>query len=70
MAHGTAELGHGHSIAAWTAVLVAILGVSIVTLGVFFDMAILNIAGSVITVISIFLGTVLARLGYGVAGKK
>jgi len=70
MAHGTEELGHGHSIAAWTAVLVAILGVSIVTLGVCFDMAILNIGGSVITVISFFLGPVLARLGYGVAGKK
>ena len=70
MAHGTEELGHGHSIAAWTAVLVAILGVSVLTLGVFLEVSALTIVGSAITVISIFVGPVLARLGYGVAGKK
>jgi hypothetical protein len=70
MAHGTEELGHGHSIAAWTAVLVAILGVSVLTLGVCLEVTALTIVGSAITVISIFLGPVLARLGYGVAGKK
>jgi hypothetical protein len=70
MAHEAEELGHGHSIAAWTAVLVAILGVSILTLGVCLEISALTVVGSVITVISIFLGPVLARLGYGVAGKK
>jgi len=70
MAHKAEELGHGHSIAAWTAVLVAILGVSTLTLGVCLEISALTVVGSVITVISIFLGPVLARLGYGVAGKK
>jgi hypothetical protein len=70
MSHGNEELGHGHSVAAWTAVIVAIIGVSVVTLGVVLEISVLNIIGSAITVISIFLGPVMAKLGYGVAGKK
>jgi len=70
MSHGNEELGHGHSVAAWTAVIVAIIGVSVVTLGVVLETSVLNIIGSAITMISIFLGPVMAKLGYGVAGKK
>jgi hypothetical protein len=70
MSHGNEELGHGHSVAAWTAVIVAIIGVSVLTLGVVLEISVLNIIGSAITVISIFLGPVMAKLGYGVAGKK
>jgi hypothetical protein len=70
MSHGNEELGHGHSVAAWTAVFVAIIGVSVLTLGVVLEISVLNIIGSAITMISIFLGPVMAKLGYGVAGKK
>ena len=70
MSHGNEELGHGHSVAAWTAVIVAIIGVSVLTLGWVLEINVLNIIGSAITVISIFLGPVMAKLGYGVAGKK
>jgi len=70
MAHGTDELSHGHSVAAWSAVIVAILGVTVVTLGVCLPMDSLTVVGSVITVVSFFVGPVLAKLGYGVAGKK
>jgi len=70
MSHGNEELGHGHSVAAWTAVIVAIIGVSVLTLGVVLEISVLNIIGSAITAISIFLGPVMAKLGYGVAGKK
>jgi hypothetical protein len=70
MSHGNEELGHGHSVAAWTAVIVAIIGVSVLTLGVVLEISVLNIIGSAITVISIFLGPAMAKLGYGVAGKK
>ncbi len=70
MAHGTEELGHGHSVAAWSAVLVAILGVTVLTLGVCLPMDSLTVVGAVITGVSVFLGPVLAKLGYGVKGKK
>ncbi len=64
------EPGHGHSIAAWSAVIVAIIGVTLATLGVCIADGTITIIGSVITVISIFLGPVLAKLGFGVAGKS
>lgn len=60
------EPGHGHSIAAWTAVITAIVGVTIGTLGVVFEEATLAIIGSLVTVISIPLGPVLAKLGFGI----
>ncbi len=60
------EPGHGHSIAAWTAVITAIVGVTIGTLGVVLQDATLVIIGSVVTVISIPLGPILAKLGFGI----
>jgi hypothetical protein len=60
------EPGHGHSIAAWAAVITAIVGVTIGTLGVVLEDATLAIVGSVVTVIAIPVGPVLAKLGYGV----
>jgi len=60
------EPGHGHSIAAWTAVITATVGVTIGTLGVVLEDATLVIIGSVVTVIAIPVGPVLAKLGYGV----
>lgn len=60
------EPGHGHSIAAWTAVITAIVGVTIGTLGVVLEEVTLAIIGSVGTVISIPLGPVLAKLGFGI----
>jgi hypothetical protein len=64
------EPGHGHSVAAWSAVIVAIVGVTLATLGVCIADNTITTIGSVITVISIFLGPVLARLGFGIAGKS
>lgn len=70
MAHGTEELGHGHSVAAWSAVITAIVGVTVATLGVCLPVDTLTVVGSVIAVLSIFMGPVLAKLGYGVKDKK
>lgn len=64
------EPGHGHSVAAWSAVIVAIIGVTVATLGVCISDNTITTIGSVITVISIFLGPVLAKLGFGIAGKS
>ena len=64
------EPGHGNSIAAWTAVIVAIIGTSLLTLGVLIMNSPLIIAGAVLSVLSIVIGPVLAKLGYGVAGKS
>ena len=60
------EPGHGHSVAAWAAVITAIVGVTIATLGVVLPEGTLVIIGSVVTVLSIPMGPILAKLGYGV----
>lgn len=63
------EPGHGNSVAAWTAVVVAILGVSTLTLGYLTGMTTLLFIGAALSVISIPLGPIMAKLGYGLAGK-
>ncbi len=60
------EPGHGHSIAAWSAVITAIVGVSVGTLGVVLPDGTLVIIGSVLTVLSIPMGPIMSKLGYGV----
>lgn len=70
MAHETGELGHGHSVAAWSAVIVAIIGVALVTLGVCLEISTLTIFGCIVTGLAIFVGPVLSRLGYGVKDSK
>jgi hydrogenase/urease accessory protein HupE len=70
MSNHEEELGHGHSVAVWVAVITAIVGVTIGTLGVCLPQESLMVIGSVITVASLILGPLLAKLGYGVAGKS
>lgn len=70
MAHDSNDPGHGHSTAAWSAVIVAVLGVTLLTLGVCLPDTAITIVGTIITVVSFFVGPVLAKLGYGVAGKN
>ena len=60
------EPGHGNSIAAWSAVITAIIGITIATLGIVLPEATLLVVGSILTVLSIPMGPVLAKLGYGV----
>ena len=60
------EPGHGNSVAAWSAVITAIVGVSVATLGIVLPNTVLTVVGSDLTVVSIPLGPVLAKLGYGI----
>jgi len=62
--------GHGNSVAAWTAVIVATVGVSLATWGYLTQTDVLMYTGAVVMVISIVVGPVLAKLGFGVAGKS
>ena len=62
--------GHGHSPAAWAAVIVMILFLSIGTVAFFFGVWWLVIASGVLTLAGWGLGFVLAALGWGVKGPK
>ncbi|HEU4997558.1 MAG TPA: HGxxPAAW family protein [Lapillicoccus sp.] len=56
---------HGHSLAAWTAVVVILVGTVVMSLAVVFPSLTWFIVGAVIVVLGIVAGKVLAMAGYG-----
>jgi hypothetical protein len=64
------EPGHGNTIAAWTAVITAIIGTSLLTLGYLISNSALMYCGLALAIVSIALGPILSKLGYGLNGKK
>jgi membrane protein YdbS with pleckstrin-like domain len=62
--------GHGDSIAAWVAVIIIIIASGVATWAYYFDMFELVWASGVVVVLGVVAGLVLARLGYGIKGKR
>jgi hypothetical protein len=56
---------HGHSVAAWTAVVVILVGTVIMSLAVVFPSVLWFVVGAVVVVLGIVAGKVLAMAGYG-----
>ncbi|WP_448004786.1 DUF6704 family protein [Agromyces bauzanensis] len=70
MSTETADPGHGHSPAAWTAVTIMLIAITVGTVAFFLDVQWLVWASAVVLVIGLVVGWVLARAGYGVGGAK
>ncbi|MGB4138048.1 MAG: DUF6704 family protein [Microbacterium sp.] len=70
MTNSIADPGHGHSPAAWTAVVIMLLGFGLGTLFFCLDMPALVWASVVIVVIGPIVGWAMAKAGYGVNGPK
>ena len=64
------EPGHGHSPAAWIAVIIMLVGFALGTLFFWLDMPILVWVSAGIVVLGLVVGIVLARMGYGAYGDK
>ncbi len=64
------EPGHGHSPAAWTAVIIMLVGFALGTLFFFLDIPGLVWASAGIVLIGLIVGMVMARMGYGAYGDK
>jgi hypothetical protein len=64
------EPGHGHSPAAWTAVIVSIAGLSVATMALFLELMVVFYIGLGVFVGGLLMGPLLAALGYGVHGPK
>jgi membrane glycosyltransferase len=64
------EPGHGHSPAAWVAVVVMLIGITAGTFAFWFDEAILVWISAGVVVLGLLLGVLLAKLGYGVKGPR
>lgn len=62
--------GHGHSPAAWAAVLVMTIGFAVGAFGFWFVSMLLIWVAVVLVVVGLILGWILAKLGFGVAGPR
>lgn len=70
MSENLNDPGHGDSVAAWTAMIIVMVGVGAGTLAFWFDQAPLVWASAVVTALGVPVGYLLKRAGYGVGGKK
>ncbi|PRB65202.1 HGxxPAAW family protein [Microbacterium sp. MYb45] len=70
MTNPIADPGHGHSPAAWTAVVIMLVGVAAATVAFCFEQPVLVMISLVLVPIGAVAGWVLARAGYGVKGPK
>jgi len=70
MSSQNVELGHGHSVAAWTAVTIMLTATLIGAIAFFLDAPIIVCASAMLLIIGLLVGWVLARSGYGVGGSK
>jgi hypothetical protein len=64
------EPGHGHSTAAWTAVIIMLVGVTVGTVAFFFDFPVIVWASVAVVVGGWIVGGVMAKAGYGVKGPR
>ena len=70
MSNPIGDPGHGHSPAAWTAVIIMLVGVAIGTFFFFLDMPALVWVAAAIVLIGALVGWGMAKAGYGVNGSK
>lgn len=70
MSNSIADPGHGHSPAAWTAVIIMLLGITLGTVFFCLEMPTLVWASVALVPIGVIVGWILARAGYGVKGPK
>ncbi|MBB5748822.1 HGxxPAAW family protein [Micrococcus sp. TA1] len=61
-------LGHGNSPAAWTLVLLLLLGAVLVSIGMLADLMFLTVAGIVAAVAGVIAGFVMGKAGMGTKG--
>ena len=62
--------GHGHSPAAWTAVIIGLIAFAVGTLAFWFDQAWLVWASAGLLVFGVIVGAVMTKMGYGVGGDR
>jgi hypothetical protein len=62
--------GHGHSPAAWTAVIIMLAAFVIGTVAFWLEMEWLVWASAGLLVVGLIVGWVLKRVGYGVGGER
>ncbi|MGN6444878.1 HGxxPAAW family protein [Amnibacterium sp.] len=70
MANTTDEPGHGSSPAAWTAVVIMLIGIAIATAALFLNVIPLVWLGAAIVPVGLIVGGVMKAAGLGVGGHR
>lgn len=70
MSNPISDPGHGHSPAAWAAVIIMLVAISLGTVALFFDQWTLFYVGVGLLVLGPIVGWILAKAGFGVNGPK
>jgi hypothetical protein len=70
MSNSTDEGGHGDSPAAWTAVVIMLIGFAIATAALFLDLIPLVWVGAALVPVGLIVGGVLKAIGLGVGGHR
>lgn len=70
MSNDIGDPGHGHSPAAWTAVVIMLLAFALGTLFFWLDMPVLVWASVGLLVVGAIVGWAMAKAGYGAYGDK
>ena len=70
MSNPIGDPGHGHSPAAWTAVIIMLVAVAFGTLFFVLDLPVLVWASVALLVIGAIVGFILSKAGYGANGDK
>ncbi len=70
MSNSIGDPGHGHSPAAWTAVIIMLVAVTIGTVAFYFDVPWLVWASAGLVLVGALVGWAMSRAGYGAGGSK
>ncbi|AZS36740.1 DUF6704 family protein [Microbacterium sp. 1P10UB] len=70
MSNSIADPGHGHSPAAWTAVIIMLVAIAIGTLFFVLDIPAVVWASAGLVVVGLLVGWIMKRAGYGAGGSK
>jgi hydrogenase-4 membrane subunit HyfE len=70
MSNHIGDPGHGHSPAAWTAVVIMLVAVTLGTVFYWFDMPVLVWASAALLIVGLIVGWIMSKAGYGVNGAK
>jgi hypothetical protein len=70
MSSESVEPGHGHSPAAWTAVIIMLIAFTIGAIAFFYEAPIIVWAAAGLAIVGLIVGWAMKRAGYGVGGAK
>ena len=70
MSNPIGDPGHGHSPAAWTAVVIMLAAIALGTVAFFLDIPWLVWASVALVVVGLLVGWIMAKAGYGVGGSR